>query len=49
MFHLENRLLDEDAQFGTHNWKEPIDWDEVNCIRQQWKAKSISLLEKGLS
>lgn len=49
MFHLENRLLDEDVQLGTHNWKEPIDWDEVNCIRQQWKAKSISLLEKGLS
>ena len=49
MFHLENRLLDEDVQMDTHKWKEPINWDEVNSIRKLWKAKSISLLEKGLS
>ena len=49
MFHLENRLLDENVQMYTHKWKEPINWDEVNSIRKLWKAKSISLLEKGLS
>ena len=48
MFHLENRLLDEDAQLETHDWKEPIDWDKVNSIRNLWKTKSISLLENSL-
>lgn len=49
MFHLEKRLLDEKAQLDSHDWKEPIEWDEVNSIRKQWKEKSLLLLEKGLS
>ena len=48
MFHLENRLIDENS-VCTVNWREPINWDEVNTIRSEWKEKSIALLQKGLA
>ena len=49
MFHLENRLVDDDVMDASIRWDEPIDWVEVNRIRSEWKALSIDLLTKGLA
>ncbi len=48
MFHLENRLIDETDLTVSFDWVEPIDWTEVNHIRNEWRKRSISLLKKGL-
>ena len=48
MFHLENRLLDESDLNVSFERLEPIDWAEVNHIKDEWRSRSISLLKKGI-
>ena len=49
LFHLENRLLDEFEISNTFEWNQPIDWDDVNRIRNDWKVESLAILRKGLN
>ena len=48
MFRLENRLVSVDA-VDSNDWNSPIDWDEVNKIRNEWCLKSKSFLLRNLS
>lgn len=49
MFHLENRLIDENVIESPHDWNSSIDWVEVNNIRKEKIEESIEFLRKGLS
>lgn len=49
LFHLEDRLIDENTLSESVKWDTPIDWQKVNEIRSGWKKRSIELLQKGLT
>lgn len=47
LFNLEHRLLHPN-EIDNVNWKEPIDWEEVNRIKREWQKKSLDFLKDNL-
>lgn len=48
LFNLKNRLVDAESLIQK-NVTEPIDWNSVNQIREEWKNKSLKLLQDILA
>ncbi len=48
MFNLENRLINISEIDNFKGFDQPINWDSVNKIRNEWKERSISLLRNNL-
>ena len=47
LFGLENRIVKDD-EVKSKDWNEPIDWNNVNPVKEQWKGKSLQFLHNNL-
>lgn len=48
IFHLEDRLIDS-QKFDLRNLYKPIDWDNVNKLKEKYRADSINFLLNSLN
>ena len=47
IFDLENRLITDSSEIEKAI-NEPIDWERVNAIKQEWQEKSMNFLKSNL-